>query len=360
MGAATRAGAVLQLSLSQLHRLLVPRRRATPPRLTDSRRFRRCDSFGERDPRDEAMWLSGQAPPGSPKEYSPAAGRAAGRLPPMNVPVSNSLREYARGIAGGLMFSLPLLYTMEVWWTGFVAQPIRLLIYIAATFVLLLGYNHYAGLHQDASWSEVVIDSVEEMGLGLVVAGVVLFLLGQLESDMAAYEIIGKITVEAMTVAIGISVGTSQLGGGDDKRDKAGAEASAKEEASFVGQLVIAACGAMLFAANVAPTEEIIMIATEARVQNLLGLAALSLLLTALILYYIEFAGSGRFVRANGVASVIVGTVVTYAVALVVSAGVLWFFGRLDEVTMITAVAQTIVLGFAATLGASAGRLLLQ
>jgi hypothetical protein len=23
------------------------------------------------------------------------------------------------------MFSLPLLYTMEVWWTGFIAAPLR-------------------------------------------------------------------------------------------------------------------------------------------------------------------------------------------------------------------------------------------
>ncbi len=277
----------------------------------------------------------------------------------MKPPVSNSLREYARGMAGGLMFSLPLLYTMEVWWTGFVAEPMRLLVYMAATFVVLLGYNHYAGLHQDACWSEVVIDSVEEMGLGLIVAGGVLFLLGQLEGDMHAYEIIGKITVEAMTVAIGISVGTSQLGGGDDKREKGGAEASAKEEVTFGGQVVIAACGAMLFAANVAPTEEIIMIATEARIRNLLGLVALSIMLTALVLYYIEFTGAGRFARTDGIVSVVVGTVVTYAVALIVSAVVLWFFGRFEQAP-ITCVAQVVVLGLAASLGASAGRLLLQ
>lgn len=274
--------------------------------------------------------------------------------------VSKSLREYARGMAGGLMFSLPLLYTMEVWWTGFVADPMRLVAYVAATFVLLLGYNHYAGLHEDACWSEVAIDSVEEMGLGLVVAALVLFLLGQLEGDMAAYEIVGKITVEAMTVAIGISVGTSQLGGGDDKREKGGAEASAKEDVSFSGQLVIAGCGAMLFASNIAPTEEIIMIASEARVQNLLGLAALSIVLTGLILYYIEFTGAGRAVAETGLMSVVIGTIVTYAVALVMSAAVLWFFGRMDNVTMNTAIAQTVVLGLTATLGASAGRLLLQ
>src|SRR5687768_4310411 len=33
--------------------------------------------------------------------------------------ITESLREYGRGVAGGLMFSLPLLYTMEVWWAGF-------------------------------------------------------------------------------------------------------------------------------------------------------------------------------------------------------------------------------------------------
>ena len=169
----------------------------------------------------------------------------------------------------------------------------------------------------------------------------------------------GKITVEAMTVAIGISVGTSQLGGGDDRRAKGAAEGSAKDEVTFVGQIVIAACGAMLFAANVAPTEEIVMIATETRTRNLIGLVLLSLLLAALVLYYIEFTGSGRFVRRDGLVSVMVGTVISYAVALVVSAAVLWFFGRFDD-ALITCVAQTVVLGFAATLGASAGRLLLQ
>ncbi len=276
----------------------------------------------------------------------------------MNPPVSNSLREYARGMAGGLMFSLPLLYTMEVWWTGFVAEPMRLVVYMGAIFVLLLGYNHYAGLHHDACWSEVVIDSVEEMGLGLLVAALVLFLLGQLETDMSAYEIIGKITVEAMTVAIGISVGTSQLGGGDNGA-KGGAEASAKQDVTFGGQIAIASCGAMLFAANVAPTEEIIMIATETRIEKLVGLAGLSLLLTALILYYIEFTGSTQYVHTTGIASVVVGTVVTYAVALIISAAVLWFFGRFDE-ALGTCIAQTIVLGLAASLGASAGRLLLQ
>ncbi|MGI8431667.1 MAG: DUF2391 family protein [Chthoniobacterales bacterium] len=65
--------------------------------------------------------------------------------------VAQSLRQYARGVAGGLIFSLPLLYTMEVWQTALVAGHARLLLGIAATFCLLLGYNRYAGMRPDST-----------------------------------------------------------------------------------------------------------------------------------------------------------------------------------------------------------------
>ena len=279
-------------------------------------------------------------------------------------PVSNSLQEYARGVAGGLLFSLPLLYTMEVWWAGFTTHPWRLAVYVAATFALLLGYNHFLGLRRDSCFSEVVIDSVEEMGLGLVIALCVLWLLGRISFDIPASEVVGKVVIEAMTVAIGVSVGTSQLGGDGDDGDKGevgdGKRGGKGSDIHFGGQIAVAMCGAVLFAANVAPTEEITMIAIGLSAWRLLGLAGLSLALSALILYYSEFAGSKQFVRFDRHHDVLVGTVVTYAVALFVSALILVFFGRFEGQAGVTCVAQTIVLGFAATLGASAGRLLLQ
>ena len=51
--------------------------------------------------------------------------------------LAESLQEYGRGIAGGLLFSLPLLYTMEVWWAGFIAHPWRLFGAVVVTLVLL-------------------------------------------------------------------------------------------------------------------------------------------------------------------------------------------------------------------------------
>lgn len=284
-------------------------------------------------------------------------------------PISKSLQEYGRGIIGGLLFSLPLLYTMEVWWAGFSAQPLHLILYVLATLFLLLGYNYYAGLRRDANWAEVLIDSIEEMGLGLVISTVALIVLGRVKFDMTLNEVIGKITVEAMTVAIGVSVGTAQLGsvegnedtgqGNDNQGQRAGRGAS-QEGVHFGGQMVIALCGAVLFAANVAPTEEIVMIAAEISSWKLLAVALISLVLGGAILFRMDFKGAQRFAPAKGALAVVIGSVITYAIALAASAMILWFFGRFDGQALVICIAQTVVLGLAATLGASAGRLLLQ
>lgn len=285
--------------------------------------------------------------------------------------IMRSLQEYLRGIAGGLLFSLPLLYTMEVWWSGFIAHPLRLLIYILATFTLLLGYNRYGGLRCDASPTEVAIDSIEEMGLGIVIAAFVLWLLGQITFEMTVGEIVGKIIIEAMTVAIGVSVGTAQLGGSEDNQeDDTGMDDASQssgvvpflteDDGDFGGQMTIALCGAVLFAANVAPTEEIIMIANETASAKILGIALLSIFIGTLILFYIDFNGSQRFSKSRSIKNVVFAAVVTYAIALFASASILWFFGRFDGIAPTICLAETIVLGLGATLGASAGRLLLQ
>lgn len=280
--------------------------------------------------------------------------------------VSKSLEEYGRGIIGGLLFSLPLLYTMEVWWAGFSSHPLHLILYVSATFILLLGYNYFAGIRHDANWMEVVIDSVEEMGLGLLISAMALIVLGRVTLDMTLNEIIGKITIEAMTVAIGVSVGTAQLGGGSSDSDTGEGESSAegKNDAQtgthFAGQMVIALCGAVLFAANVAPTEEIVMIAAEISSWKLLAIALISIVLGAVILFRIDFKGAQQFAPGQGFAAILFGSVLTYAIALSASAVILWFFGRFEGQALITCLGQTVVLGLAATLGASAGRLLLQ
>ena len=274
-------------------------------------------------------------------------------------PIQISLQEYSRGIAGGLLFSLPMLYTMEMWQFGFILSSGRLLIYAVVAYVLLLGYNRYAGLHDDATWREVAIDSVEEMGIGVVISALFLAVIGRITLDMAVSEAAGKSVIVGMTVAIGVSVGTAQLGGNSDDESS---QPSVDERASaFHEQLVIAAIAAILVAGNIAPTDEVMILGMYLSPLNLIVLALLSLVLGAVIVFYADFVGSARHITEDLTHRSVIGmSAASYVVALAVSALMLWFFGRFDGASPIQMLSATIALGLVAALGASAGRLLLQ
>ena len=281
-------------------------------------------------------------------------------------PLHDSLREYGRGIAGGLLFSIPLLYTMELWEGGLSVPSARQLLLVAVTFLLLLGYNRFAGLHHDSSWTEVVIDSVEELGIGVFVSAGVLYLIGQVTLEHSVQENLGIIVVEAMVVAVGVSVGTAQLGGSSEE-DETGLKGGSRKAGSvdgdprgFAGEIVIALCGAVLFAANVAPTEEIQMIAAGTSVMRLLILMLASLLLGGGILFYSHFLGTTRRRHTVGWMDALRGSITTYAIALIAAGLFLWYFGRFAGESRSSMAAQIVVLGLPAVIGASAGKLLLQ
>lgn len=285
------------------------------------------------------------------KAMDESARRQAGWRTP-----AESLSEYGRGVAGGLIFSLPLLYTQKVWELGMASSPPRLGAGLLVTVLLLLGYNRYSGLRHDASFAEVLIDSVEELGLGLLIAAAVLWLVGVLEPGMPLEMALGVVVLEGLLVAIGVSVGTAQLGGGSDD---AGMQGQREGGDDMLSQLALGSCGAVLIAANVAPTEEIRRIASAVSGWQLLALVAAGLLLTAVISFYSDFAGSGGGERPS-LGAIVRGVVIGYAVALCVSAALLWFFGQLDDLALLPALERVVVLSAPAALGASAGRLLLQ
>jgi len=244
---------------------------------------------------------------------------------------------------------------MEMWSEGFTATPERLMGALGATFALLLLYNRYAGLRESASLREVTVDSVEELGLGLVLAAVVLWLVGQIGTGQTLVETVGKVVIEAMGVAVGVSVGTAQLGGDAQEQGMEGEAPEASTTRSIQSQLALAVCGAFLVASNIAPTFEVEELASEAPVYRLVLLALVSLGLGGMTLFYSDFRASQRVSPLE----VLRGTVGTYAVALAVSAVLLWFFGRFDGSTPAHAAALCVVIGLPAVLGASAGRLLL-
>ncbi len=281
-------------------------------------------------------------------------------MPESAKPIGESLKEYARGITGGLLFSLPMLYTMELWWTGFIADPLPLLLYFIVGMFLLMVYNHYVGIREDHSLWEGMEESVEEMGVGILLTVFILWTTGRISPEMSFTEISGKIIVEAVTVAIGISVGKSQLGGNSENNGETEDLKKKQNNPHILRTLNIALCGAILVASNVAPTEEIMVIALESEVYKLLIIALLSIGIGGAVLYYINFKGAKSIVVHSNTWNAVLGTLLMYAVALFSSAFMLWFFGRFGGLSFYGMVAETVVLGFPAALGASAGRLLIQ
>ncbi|WP_210466485.1 DUF2391 family protein [Rufibacter roseolus] len=283
--------------------------------------------------------------------------------------ILQSLQEYGRGVIGGLLFSLPMLYTMEIWWASFTVSPWLLLLYILVTSVSLLGYNTYAGLRSSASWKEIAVDSIEEMGLGLVLGFLFLWLLGVIQpTDMSLERMVYMTVVEAMPIAIGVSIGTAQLGTSekeDDESEEKKPQESilAKQDAgpaSTLEQIMLATCASLIFGASIAPTEEVMKISADATPLQLLLVFLVSLALSSAILFYVGFRGSYETPanEAPTFLEVVYGLSITYAAAFCTSAGALWFFGRFEGVGLQACIEATVVLGLVSALGASAGRFL--
>lgn len=276
---------------------------------------------------------------------------------------ATNLKEFGRGIIGGLLFSLPIIYTMEVWWTGFLASPEKLIVYVFMTFALLLGYNKFAGMRKDASFLEICRDSVEETGLAFIITFLFLWLIDRITLEMSLQEIVGKVIVESMVMAIGISVGTAQLGQKSDENSGMVGDSEEEEKPDsntpkqYVLLSVLSVCGAVLLASSVAPTEEIMVMGIQSSFWQLLLMVVLAIALSAVTLYFSDFRGTVH--NSTEIEIMAVHISLCYIISLLVSIVLLWFYGRLDNVGFHAGLAQTIVLSIPASIGASAGRLLI-
>ena len=264
--------------------------------------------------------------------------------------IRESAQEYARGVLGGLLFSLPILFTREVWFTAFLATPERLIAAVIVTFGLLVAFNRVAGLRENASWIEAVVDSVEEFGLGLLISGILFWVTGRFGPGVGVDEAIGLVIIGSLASALGVSIGTAQLGE-NPEREEVGS--------GFGGQIVIALCGATIVAANIAPTQEVLTMAIESSPVALGGLLVVTLGLLWLATGFSEVRDSGLsdhppFARA------LFAPVAVYGVAMASACVYLWFFGKFDGNGFGINVRQALVLSAPASIGASVGRALIQ
>src|SRR5687768_16484054 len=89
-----------------------------------------------------------------------------------------------RAAGGALIFSLPLLMTMEMWSHGAATEPWRIVLYLVAAVPLLLGLSFFAGFEPAFRLLDEVLDALAAFGVGVVLSTAMLALFGVLHFGM--------------------------------------------------------------------------------------------------------------------------------------------------------------------------------
>jgi putative integral membrane protein (TIGR02587 family) len=171
---------------------------------------------------------------------------------------------------------------------------------------------------------------------------------------MPADEIVGKIAIQAVPASIGALLARSQLGGSSSENE------GSSEGGSYLSEIFLMGVGALFLGLNVAPTDEMVLISYKMTEWHGLALLLLSLLVMHGFIFAVEFHGAPALPKETPWWSVFLRfTIVGYAVAVAISLYVLWTFGRIDGVAPGQVTMSVLVLGFPASIGAAAARLII-
>jgi putative integral membrane protein (TIGR02587 family) len=267
----------------------------------------------------------------------------------------NPNREFAIGMAracgGAIIFSLPLIMTMEMWWLGYYMDRARLLLLVLVMIPLLIRLSSEAGFEETVDWRDDVVDAFVALGVGFALSAASLWLIGVLTPDLSITSMVAMVTLLAVPGSIGAMLGRAQLGTRDDQEPA---------DPSWAEEIFHMLVGALFLAFNVAPTEEMVLIAYRMTPWHALALAVVSLIVMHAFVYAVEFRGHSAVPPGTPEWSVFLRfTAVGYAVALCISLYVLWTFGRADGTGAIEVTKAVLVLGFPAAIGAASARLIL-
>lgn len=276
-----------------------------------------------------------------------------------------------RGISGGFLFGIPLIYTMEVWWIGSYTEPAIKLALLGVTFVVIFYLNRTTGSLDEANESvgETLGNSLKCLAIGIICTTFTLVLLQEITLGTSLSEALGKIIYEGMPFSLGVALSKLIL---EEEEDEPASEHSSTQNAACssseplqdlysetLADIGLTFIGAFFIAFSIAPTDEVPMLASATSPPLLLAIIAASLLISYTIVFASGFTSQAKRHEQKGLfQNPIDETVMSYLVSLFASVLMLLFFQRLTFSDPWTWwLAQAIVLGLPATIGGAAGRL---
>lgn len=262
-------------------------------------------------------------------------------------------RDFGRAAGGALVFSLPMLMTMELWWLGLYLDRVRLLVLVLSVLPLLVFLSRRIGFERTRGWRDDILDSLIALGTAAVVCPALLLLFGTVTAETPLDEWIGKTAVQMVPAAIGALLAKSQF------RATPGDDDEAADE-SYHGELFLMAVGALFLGFNVAPTDEMMLISYQMTAWHALALLILSLAVMHGFVFALEFAGGSEVSPDEPWWSAFIRlTLPGYVIALAISLYLLWIFARTDGLDAGSVLVAAVVLAFPSAIGAAAARLIL-
>ena len=260
---------------------------------------------------------------------------------------------------------------MEVWWIGSQVDALDMSLSLAATFILLIILDYGAGFRMNKKyvWSVSILDSLVALAVAIVCAALSLKIIGYLPSDLGLENMLGRITMEAIPFGIGVGISDHLVEGqkaqGEDpnrQQERQRGEEERTAEGKLHGTLVdmgATALGAVIVAFAIAPTEEILFIASRQSSLGILIIMSVSLVISYIIVFEASFVSESKRMQQRGIFQhPVFETVNSYLVSLMVSLFMLWLFKILgSDQSYQEWLNYVIVLGFPASIGGAAGRL---
>jgi putative integral membrane protein (TIGR02587 family) len=278
------------------------------------------------------------------------------------------LKEIISGASGGFLFGIPLLYTMEVWFIGSYVQPPILLTVLGVTSVVILSLNRIEGFRPQESETiaDAIAETIETLAIGITCATVMLIILRRIDFQTSLIETLGTIIFEAVPFSFGVAFSRSLLTGNSavnlDERNPRKSPINSKNKLVWRDTLADCAAsfiGAVFIAFSIAPTDEVVLLAASTSPFWLLMLIVASLVVSYCIVFAAEFTNFSQRRKQQGLFQTPQAeTVISYLIALIASASILWFFQQLSlEDPWFIWLRYTVILSFPASIGGAAGRL---
>ena len=258
----------------------------------------------------------------------------------------------SRAIGGAIIFSLPMMMTMEMWWIGFYIDPLRLIFLILLSLPLFYRISTMVGFRKSKTVGDNIIDVLVSYAVAFFTTAIVLFVLGVIKVDTDPGSAYSILLLQAVPGSLGALLARNIVG--------ESSETPEDEGRNYKDDLTILATGALFLAFNLAPTEEMVLLSYKMTSWHSLSLLALTLLVMHAFAIASSHCTSAELKRGITHWGIFVRITSTgYLIAFAISFFMLWVFGSIDDQSVYNTIKGVVVLGFPAGVGAAASRLIL-